>query len=143
MCGVPYHAVDGYLTRLVSKGYKVAIWRTGRRSEECERTCKTGYSPCRYPGKILDAQAIDETKNNYIMCIVYIADRYGVASADITTGDYFVTELPDSGTLKDESPVSCPSEIICNESFYMSGMNMESFAGAAPPRNFLTGIVLL
>ncbi len=45
------------------------------------------------PGTNLDTQALDETKNNYIMCIVYIADRYGLSVADVTTGDYFVTEI--------------------------------------------------
>ena len=72
-----------------------------------------------------DTQALDETKNNYIMCIVYIADRYGLSIADISTGDYFVTELPDSGKLLDEICKFMPSEIICNESFYMSGMDLE------------------
>ncbi len=64
-------------------------------------------------------------KNNYLMCIVYIADRYGLAISDITTGDYFVTELPDSVKLMDEIYKFMPSEIICNESFYMSGMDLD------------------
>ena len=125
MCGVPYHAVDGYLTRLVSKGYKVAICEQVEDPKSAKGLVKRDVVRVVTPGTILDAQAIDETKNNYIMCIVYIADRYGVASADITTGDYFVTELPDSGKLKDEIARFMPSEIICNESFYMSGMNMD------------------
>ena len=45
------------------------------------------------PGTNINTQALDETKNNYIMCIVYIADRYGLSVADVSTGDYFVTEL--------------------------------------------------
>ena len=80
------------------------------------------------PGTNLDTQALDETKNNYIMCIVYIADRYGLSIADISTGDYFVTELPDSGKLLDEICKFMPSEIICNESFYMSGMDLEDLS---------------
>ena len=77
------------------------------------------------PGTNLDTQALDETKNNYIMCIVYIADRYGVSVADISTGDYFVTEIPDSAKLLDEIYRFSPSEIICNEAFYMSGVDMD------------------
>ena len=59
------------------------------------------------------------------MCIVYIADRYGVSVADISTGDYFVTEIPDSAKLLDEIYRFSPSEIICNEAFYMSGVDMD------------------
>ena len=60
------------------------------------------------------------------MCIVYIADRYGVSIADISTGDYFVTELPDGSRLMDEIYKFSPSEIICNEAFYMSGMDLDT-----------------
>ena len=60
------------------------------------------------------------------MCIVYIADRYGISVADISTGEYLVTELPDSARLLDEISRVLPAEIICNEDFYMSGMDPES-----------------
>ncbi|MBU3840823.1 MAG: DNA mismatch repair protein MutS, partial [Candidatus Ruminococcus intestinipullorum] len=63
------------------------------------------------------------------MCIVYIADRYGVSIADVSTGDYFVTEIPDSMKLLDEIYRFMPSEIICNESYYMSGMDLEDLKG--------------
>lgn len=125
MCGVPYHAVDGYLTRLVAKGYKVAICDQVEDPKQAKGLVKREVTRIVTPGTILDAQAIDETKNNYIMCIVYIADRYGVSVADITTGDYFVTELPDGGKLKDEIYRFMPSEIICNEAFYMSGLDLD------------------
>ncbi len=125
MCGVPYHAVDGYLIRLVAKGYKVAICEQVEDPKNSKGIVKREVIRVVTPGTILDAQAIDESKNNYLMCIVYIADRYGIAVADVTTGDYFVTELPDSGKLKDEIARFMPSEIICNESFYMSGMNLD------------------
>ena len=129
MCGVPYHAVEGYLTRLVSKGYKVAICEQVEDPKLAKGLVKRDVVRIVTPGTILDAQAIDETKNNYIMCIVYIADRYGVSIADVSTGDYFVTELPDSNKLKDEIYRFMPSEIICNEAFYMSGMDFEDMRG--------------
>ena len=125
MCGVPYHAVEGYLTKLVSKGYKVAICEQVEDPKLAKGLVKREVTRIVTPGTLLDAQALDESKNNYIMCIVYIADRYGVSIADVTTGDYFVTELPDSSKLKDEISKFAPSEIICNESFYMSGMDLE------------------
>ena len=125
MCGVPYHAVDGYLTKLVSKGYKVAICEQVEDPKQAKGIVKREVVRIVTPGTILDAAAIDESKNNYIMCIVYIADRYGLSVADVTTGEYFVTELPDGQKLKDEIFKFMPSEIICNESFYMSGMDLE------------------
>ena len=125
MCGVPYHAVEGYLNKLVSKGYKVAICEQMEDPKQAKGIVKREVVRIVTPGTNLDTQALDETKNNYIMCIVYIADRYGVSIADITTGDYFVTEMPDSARLMDEIYKFMPSEIICNEAFYMSGMDLD------------------
>ncbi len=125
MCGVPYHAVDGYLNRLVAKGYKVAICEQTEDPKQAKGLVRREVVRVVTPGTILDSQMMDESKNNYIMCIVYLADRYGISVADVSTGDYFVTELPDSGKLKDEIFKFSPSEIICNESFYMSGMDLE------------------
>ena len=125
MCGVPYHAVEGYLNRLVAKGYKVAICEQVEDPRTTKGIVKREVVRIVTPGTNLDTQALDETKNNYIMCIVYIADRYGVSVADISTGDYFVTEIPDSAKLLDEIYRFSPSEIICNEAFYMSGVDMD------------------
>ena len=126
MCGVPYHAVEGYLNRLVAKGYKVAICEQVEDPKQAKGIVKREVVRIVTPGTNLDTQALDETKNNYIMCIVYIADRYGVSIADISTGDYFVTELPDGSRLMDEIYKFSPSEIICNEAFYMSGMDLDT-----------------
>ena len=125
MCGVPYHAVEGYLNRLVAKGYKVAICEQVEDPKTTKGIVKREVVRIVTPGTNLDTQALDETKNNYIMCIVYIADKYGVSVADISTGDYFVTEIPDSAKLLDEIYRFSPSEIICNEAFYMSGVDMD------------------
>ncbi|HIV53796.1 MAG TPA: DNA mismatch repair protein MutS [Candidatus Mediterraneibacter norwichensis] len=125
MCGVPYHAVEGYLNKLVSKGYKVAICEQMEDPKQAKGIVKREVVRIVTPGTNLDAQALDETKNNYIMCIVYIADRYGISVADISTGEYLVTELPDSSRLMDEISRFVPAEIICNEAFYMSGMDLD------------------
>lgn len=125
MCGVPYHAVDGYLNRLVSGGYKVAICEQVEDPKLAKGIVKREVVRIVTPGTNLDTQALDESKNNYIMCIVYIADRFGLSIADVSTGDYFVTEMEDNTKLMDELYKYMPSEIICNESFYMSGMNLD------------------
>ena len=125
MCGVPYHAVDGYLNRLVSKGYKVAICEQMEDPATAKGLVKREVVRIVTPGTNLDTQALDETRNQYIMCIVYIADRYGLSVADVTTGDYFVSEISDSEKLFDEIYRYMPSELICNEAFYMSGMDLD------------------
>ena len=125
MCGVPYHAVDGYLTRLVSKGYKVAICEQVEDPKLAKGIVKREVVRIVTPGTNLNTQALDETKNNYIMCIVYLADHYGLSVADVSTGDYFVTELDSSRKLLDEIAKFAPSEIVCNEPFYMSGTDLE------------------
>ena len=125
MCGVPYHAVDSYLNRLVSKGYKVAICEQMEDPKLAKGIVKRDVIRIVTPGTNLDMQALDETKNNYIMSIVYIADRFGLSVADVTTGEYMVTEIESSGKMMDELTKSMPSEIICNEAFYMSGMNLD------------------
>ena len=125
MCGVPFHAAETYINRLIEKGYKVAICEQVEDPKTTKGIVKREVVRIVTPGTNLDTQALDETKNNYIMCIVYIADRYGVSVADISTGDYFVTEIPDSAKLLDEIYRFSPSEIICNEAFYMSGVDMD------------------
>ena len=125
MCGIPYHAVDSYLNRLVKKGYKVAICEQVEDPKLAKGMVKREVTRIVTPGTNIDAQALDETKNNYLMCIVYMADKYGVSTADITTGDYYVTEVETERKLMDEVNKFSPSEIICNEPFYMSGVDID------------------
>ena len=125
MCGVPYHAVDGYLNRLVSKGYKVAICEQLEDPAAAKGIVKRDDVRIVTTGTNLDTQALDETKNNYIMCIAYASDHYGVSVADVSTGEYMVTEIENSEKLFDEIYKFMPSELICNEAFYMSGMDFE------------------
>ena len=125
MCGIPYHAVDSYLNRLVSKGYKVALCEQVEDPKTAKGIVKREVIRVVTPGTNLDTQGLDETKNNYIMCIVYMADRYGLSVADVTTGEYLVTELDSQTKLMDELYKFMPSEIVCNEAFYMSGLDLD------------------
>lgn len=90
MCGVPYHAVDNYLNRLVAKGYKVAIGEQVEDPKQAKGLVKREVVRIVTPGTNLNDQALEDGKNNFIMCVVYIGDRYGVSIADVTTGDYYV-----------------------------------------------------
>lgn len=125
MCGVPYHAVDTYLNRLVQKGYKVAIAEQVEDPKTAKGLVKREVIRVVTPGTITSAQALDETRNNYLMGIVYLGDKFGVSSADISTGDFLVTEVGSSRELLDEIHKFSPSEIICNDAFYMSGIDLE------------------
>lgn len=125
MCGVPYHAVDSYLYKLVQKGYKVAIAEQMEDPKLAKGLVKREVIRVVTPGTITSSQALDERKNNFLMGIVYIGDIFGVSICDITTGDYLVTEVEGERSLLDEIFKFTPSEIICNEAFYMSSVDLE------------------
>ena len=125
MCGVPYHAVDSYLSRLVQKGYKVAIAEQMEDPKLAKGLVKREVIRVVTPGTITSTQALDETKNNYLMGIVYLADKMGVSVADITTGDFLVTEVSTDRALFDEINKFSPAEVICNDAFSMSGISLE------------------
>ena len=125
MCGIPYHAVDGYLNRLVSNGHKVAICEQVEDPKLAKGLVKREVIKIVTPGTNMSAQALDESKNNYIMCIVCTADKYGISIADISTGDYLVTEVENQRKLLDEITKFTPTEIICNQSFLVSGVDIE------------------
>lgn len=125
MCGIPYHAVEGYLNRLVKKGYKVAICEQVEDPKETKGIVKREVIRVVTPGTNFNTSALEENKNNYLMCIVYLDDTYGISIADISTGDYYVTEVNSLRTLLDEIFKFAPSEIICNHAFYVSGADIE------------------
>lgn len=129
MCGVPYHAVEGYLNKLVSKGYKVAICEQVEDPKFAKGIVKREVVRIVTPGTNTNTQTMDENKNNYIMCITYMAEKIGISVADVTTGDYFVTEVDSLKKLTDELMKYAPSEIICNDAFLLSGMDIEDLRG--------------
>ncbi|MCR4675417.1 MAG: DNA mismatch repair protein MutS [Lachnospiraceae bacterium] len=125
MCGVPFHAVDNYLPKLVNKGYKVAVCEQVEDPKEAKGIVKREVIRVVTPGTNIDSASLDETKNNFIMCVVYQIDRYGLAFADVSTGDFFLTEVDSSRKLFDELNKYHPTELICNEAFYMSGISID------------------
>lgn len=125
MCGVPYHALDVYLGRLVKKGYKVAICEQVEDPKQAKGMVKREIVRIVTPGTNLNMQAMEDARNNYLMSIVYVADRYGISIADVTTGEYYVTEADSRRKLTDEISKFQPTEIICNEAFLMSGVDID------------------
>ncbi|HRR90261.1 MAG TPA: DNA mismatch repair protein MutS, partial [Eubacteriales bacterium] len=122
MCGVPYHAVDTYLKRLIDKGYKVAV---------CEQlTEPNGKGMVERdvvrvvtPGTAIDDGLLDEKKNNYIASVYMEEGAFGIAWADISTGEFNTAELSGekaAAELADLLTAAAPSEIISNEAFIMA-----------------------
>jgi len=129
MCGVPYHAVEGYLTRLVNKGYKVAICEQVEDPKLAKGLVKREVVRIVTPGTNLNVQSLEESKNNYLMCITYTPTKIGISAADVTTGDYYLTEVDDLKKLMDELMKYEPSEIICNDAFLVSGVDVADLRG--------------
>ncbi|HHU74784.1 MAG TPA: DNA mismatch repair protein MutS [Clostridiales bacterium] len=126
MCGVPHHSVDNYLSKLVSRGYRVAICEQVEDPKTAKGIVKREVVRIVTPGTNLNTQGLDETKNNYLMAIIHTTNVYGVSIVDITTGDYFVTEVDHDRKLLDEIYKWSPTEIICNDSFFVSGIDLEA-----------------
>ncbi len=129
MCGIPYHAVEGYLNKLVSKGYKVAICEQMEDPKLAKGLVKRDVTRIVTPGTNLNVQGIDEGRNNFIMSIAYFQGKIGISIADVTTGDYYLTEADDNKKLLDEVNKYGPSEIICNDAFLVSGIDIEDLKG--------------
>ena len=125
MCGVPFHAVEGYLTKLVSRGYKVAICEQVEDPKLAKGLVKREVIRVVTPGTNLNMQSLEASKNNYLVCIAYTTTKIGLSVADVTTGDFYLTEVEDLKKLWDELMKYEPTEIICNEAFLVSGIDVE------------------
>ena len=125
MCGIPYHAAETYINRLIDKGYKVAICEQVEDPKTAKGIVKREVTRVVTPGTNLNMQELDEGKNNYLMAIVCVGDHFGVSTADITTGDCYVTEIDEERKLWDEINKFVPEEIICNDAFLVSGVDVD------------------
>ena len=121
MCGVPYHAVESYLDRLVSKGYKVAICEQMEDPKLAKGLVKRDVVRIVTPLHQLRRSGAGGVQKQLsdVRCLFY--RKTGLSIADVTTGDYYVTEVEDAKKLLDEINKYHPSEIICNDAFLMSG----------------------
>ena len=129
MCGVPFHAVDVYISKLVKKGYKVAIGEQVEDPKLAKGLVKREVIRVVTPGTVLGTGMLEESKNNFLMCVAYLSGSFGISSVDVSTGDFFVTEAKDIKGLMDEISHYQPSEIICNSEFLISGISEEELKG--------------
>ena len=123
MCGVPYHAVDMYLNKLVEKGYKVAIAEQMEDPRFAKGLVKREVVRVVTAGTVLSEEALDAAKNNYLMAVIYTDRAFGLAITDISTGAFYVTEADSLCKVEDEIDRYQPAEIVCNEAFLISGIS--------------------
>jgi len=129
MCGIPFHAADTYLTRLVKKGYKVAICEQVEDPKQAKGIVKREIVRIVTPGTNIDTNSLEETCNNYIMCIYYQDDSIGISTCDVSTGDFYLTQVSTIRNVMDEITKYSPSEIVCNDAFMLSGIDIEDLRG--------------
>ncbi|MGN0242583.1 MAG: DNA mismatch repair protein MutS [Lachnospiraceae bacterium] len=124
MCGVPYHSYETYLNKLVDKGYKVAICEQVEDPKQAKGLVKRDIIRIVTPGTNISEQAIEDGRNHYLMSVYYEENIIGIANVDVSTGDFTVTQVGTISSLRDEIFKYEPSEIICNQSLLMSGLDV-------------------
>ncbi len=124
MCGIPYHAADIYINRLVEKGYKVAIGEQVEDPKLAKGLVKREVIRIVTPGTNMSSENLDESKNNYLMCISYYNFVYGVSVADISTGIFKTCRVSTTEKLLDEINKYQPSEILYQDTFLSSGIDI-------------------
>jgi len=121
LAGIPFHSADSYITKLVSKGYKVAICEQTEDPKMAKGIVKREVVKIITPGTVVDVEALDAKSNNYLMSILKIENKLGIAYIDITTGEFKVTEVEkddDFVKLFNEVNKIEPKEVLVTEDFY-------------------------
>ena len=117
MCGIPHHAADLYVSKLISKGYKVAICEQLEDPKTAKGIVKRGVIRVVTPGTVVDSNMLEERKNNYIMSIFKSGIYFGISICDISTGEFYSAEIKDAQNfelLLDEIARYTPSELVIN-----------------------------
>ncbi|NLK67771.1 MAG: DNA mismatch repair protein MutS [Clostridiaceae bacterium] len=120
MCGVPWHSVQNYIAKLINKGYKVAICEQMEDPSQAKGIVRREVTRVITPGTVTDPEMLDDKKNNYLMSVYCLQNYFGIAVTDVTTGDFYTTQIVYGNTLKkllDEIYRYKPSELVVNELF--------------------------
>ena len=124
MCGVPFHAADSYISKLVENGHKVAICEQTEDPAKARGLVRREVIRVVTPGTNINPQALEESRNNYLSCVFCLDDGFGMASIDVSTGDFFIQEFDSVSKVNDEIFKQVPAELICNEAFMISGIDI-------------------
>jgi len=129
MCGVPFHSADSYISRLINKGYKVAICEQIEDPALAKGIVKRDVIRIVTPGTVIDSAMLDERKNNYLMSVFKSGTCFGIAVVDVSTGEFASTQIylgNTVGKLLDEIARLAPSELIVNSEFFMDTSLLDS-----------------
>ena len=129
MCGIPYHAAENYIAKLIEKGYKVAICEQVEDPKAAKGIVKREVIKVVTPGTVVESSLLEEKKNNYIMSIYKEGIYFGIAVCDISTGDFYSTEIKEENNyakLLDEISRYSPSELVINEMMKNSTSEIEN-----------------
>ena len=129
MCGIPFHSVENYIPRLVSKGYKVAICEQLEDASLAKGLVKRDVIRIITPGTVIESNMLDEKKNNFLAAIYKKGLSYGFSYADVSTGEFYTTEissLNNFGKLLNEIAKTLPPEIVVNEEMYNDSFNLKN-----------------
>ena len=121
MCGVPFHAAETYIARLIGKGYKVAICEQMEDPKLAKGIVKREVIRVVTPGTVIESNLLDEKKNNYIMAIYKNGIYFGISICDVSTGDFKATQIKETNNFSmalDEISRYYPAEIVVNELMY-------------------------
>ena len=126
MCGVPFHAVEPYIAKLVKRGYKCAIAEQMEDPKLAKGLVKRAVIRVVTPGTLMGENDIEASRNNYLMSIFAIDSSFGIAVSDVSTGDFLVTDVGTRRALLDEISRFEPAEIIGNNALFMSGIDLDA-----------------
>ena len=132
MCGVPFHSVEPYITKLIENGYKVAICEQVEDPKLAKGLVKREVTRIVTPGTNIDSLSLDENKNNFLMSVFIYMNNIGFSICDVTTGDFYLSEITGIKNLIDEIYKYKPAEIICNAQFMSSGIDVEELKSKVP-----------
>ena len=122
MCGIPFHAAEVYISRLIGKGYKVAICEQLEDPKQAKGIVKRDVIRVVTPGTVIESNLLDEKKNNYIMSIYKKGIFFGLAICDVSTGSFYATQIKENNNferLLDEISRYNPAEIVVSDDLYM------------------------
>lgn len=128
MCGVPYHAAEAYISKLIEKGYKVAICEQLEDPKDAKGIVKRDVIRVITPGTVIETNMLDEKQNNYIMSIFKRGIYFAVAVCDVTTGDFYSTKMNESNNFRallDELAKYNPAEIVVNDLLFNTNEEIE------------------
>ncbi len=128
MSGIPYHAADSYIAKLIEKGYKVAICEQVEDPKQAKGIVKREVIRVVTPGTVIESNLLEEKKNNYIMAIYKSGLYFGISVCDISTGEFLATQIVEHNNfarLLDEISRYSPAEIIVSDMMFNSKTEIE------------------